>query len=333
MPTIGNTYAGLIDLYRQTDREGNAVPVLEILARSNNMIADAIVGECNQGASHLTTVRSGLPDGTWRRLYQGVQPTKGTTTQVKDATGMLVAWSELDAQLVDLARNPQQFRLNEATAKLQRLSQQVAETLLYGDASLQPERFTGLAPRFNDFDAGNGNQLVHGGATSGNGNTSIWFVTWGENTCHMLYPEGTMAGIKREDKGKCVKEAADGLYDVYRESFTWHCGLTVRDWRAISRVCNIRVADLRANAASGADLVDLMIDAYYRLDNPGMLGGKTVVYCSRNIASFLHKQAAHRANNTLTLENFEGRPVLTFLGHPVRREDAILETEAVVPNF
>lgn len=333
MPTIGNTYLGLLDLYKQTDRDGNAVPVLEILAQSNNMISDAVVAECNQGAEHLTTVRAGLPEGTWRRLYQGVQPTKGTTVQVKDGTGVLHAWSELDAELVEIARNPAAFRLNEARAKVHGLSQQMATALLYGDASLQPERFTGLAPRFNDFAAGNGGQLVHGGGTSGNTMASIWMITWGENSVHMLYPEGTKAGLSREDKGKTTRETQEGLYDVYREKFVWHAGLTVRDWRGVSAVRNIDVTALTATAASGADLTDLMVDMYYKHDNPGQPGGKTVIYASKTIATFLHKQAARRANVNLTLDNFEGRPILNFLGIPIRREDALLETEAVVPNY
>jgi hypothetical protein len=32
-------------------------------------------------------------------------------------------------------------------------------------------------------------------------NTSIWFMSWGENTAHMIYPEGMVAGFQHEDLG------------------------------------------------------------------------------------------------------------------------------------
>jgi hypothetical protein len=333
MPTIGNTYPGLLDLYRQQDDAGNITPVLEILAQNNNAIMDAVVVEANQGTSHLTTVRTGLPSGTWRRLYQGVVPTKSTTAQVRDTTGVLEDWSEVDAYLVELARNPQQFRANEARAHIHGLQQQVSSTLFYGNTDIHPERFMGLAPRFNDGAAGNGKQILTGGGT-GSTNTSIWFITWSENGTHLIYPEGTKGGLSREDKGKVTKEASNnGLYDVYREKFTWSVGLSVRDWRSVVRIANIDVNNLNSTGTgTSANLIDLMIDAYYRLDNPMQATGKTVIYASRTVQAFLHKQAANRANVNLTLDNFEGRPVLNFLGIPIRREDALLDTEAVVPN-
>jgi hypothetical protein len=212
--------------------------------------------------------------------------------------------------------------------------QECARTAVYGDVASEPEKFTGLAPRFNDPSAGNGEQLVDAGGT-GNVNSSIWFVTWGENSVHLLYPEGSRAGLSREDKGKSTKEVPDGsLYDVYREKFCWDVGLSVRDWRGVSRICNIDMDELggdpEAEGYAGADLIDLMIDGYYKLDNPNQPSGNTVIYTSRNVAANLHKQAANRKNMNLTLETYEGKPIVRFLGHPIRRLDALLETEAAI---
>lgn len=334
MATIGNTYLTLMDLYKMSDETREIADIIEILAMRNDILGDAPAIECNQGTTHLTTIRAGLPAPTWRKLYQGVQPTKGTTTQVKDATGMMEDWSEIDAKLVELAKNPAKFRLNEAKAHIEGLMQECARTTIYGDVAAEPEKFTGLAPRFSDPNAGNGEQLVNAGGTD-NVNSSIWFVTWGENSVHLLYPEGSKAGLSREDKGKDVKELSNGsLYDVYREKFCWDVGLSVRDWRGVSRICNIDMAKLggdpKATGYDGADLIDLMIDAYYKLDNPNQPSGSTVIYTSRNVAANLHKQAANRTNQNLQLTTYEGRPIVTFLGHPIRRLDALLETEATV---
>lgn len=330
MATVGNSYLSLADLRKQQNKNDEVADIIEIMAQQNDMIADAPTFECNEGNSHLTTMRAGLPEPTWRKIYQGVQPTKGTTTQVRDTTGFMEDWSEIDAKLVDKAKNPAKFRMNEGKAHIMGISHELASVMIYGDTATDPEKFTGLAARYNDTTADNGNQIVDAGGT-GSDNTSVWFVTWGEQTCHLLYPEGSELGIRRKDKGVETKENSDGsLYEVYREKFGMDVGMSVRDWRGISRVANIDISALTSDAATGANLIDLMIDAYYQLDNPGMANGNCVIYCSRTIAKFLHKQAMNKTNVELTLEEFAGRKVPMFLGHPIRRMDALLETEAQV---
>lgn len=330
MATIGNTYLSLADLRKQQNKNDEIADIIEIMAQQNDMFTDAPTFECNEGNSHLTTIRAGLPEPTWRKLYQGVQPTKGTTTQVRDTTGYLEDWSEIDAKLVEKSKNPQKFRMNEAKSHIMGIAHEVASTMIYGDTATDPEKFTGLAPRYNSTTADNGNQIVLGDG-AGSDNTSVWFVTWGEQTCHLLYPEGSPLGMNRKDLGVSTKEVSDGsLYEVYREKFCMDVGLSVRDWRGVARLANIDVSNLTADAATGTDLIDKMIDAYYRLDNPGMADRQAVIYCSRTIATFLHKQAMNKTNVELRLEEFAGRKVTTFLGLPIRRMDAILETEATI---
>jgi hypothetical protein len=330
MPTIGNSYLTLADLRRQTNRNDEVADIIEIMAQRNDFMMDAPAIECNQGHEHLTTIRSGLPTPTWRRLYEGVQPTKGTTAQVTDATGYMEDWSEVDAKLVERAKDPQKFRMNEAKAHLQGIANTAAFTVFYGNTATEPEKFDGLSVRYNDKNAPNGNQIIDAGGT-GSDNTSIWFITWGEGATHMLYPEGSPLGIQRDDIGKETKENTNGsLYQVYREKFSQDIGLSVRDWRQNARVANIDVSDLTSTGATGAKLIDLMIDAYYQLDNPGAADGNTVIYCSRTIARILHKQAMNANNVRLSIEDYGGRPTTMFLGHPIRRADALLETEARV---
>lgn len=337
MATIGNTYATLAALYRMQTADRDIADIIEVLGRRDHMIHDAPVIECNQGTSHLTTVRAGLPEPTWRMLYQGVQPTTGSEAAVQDTTGFMETWSEAEAKLVELAKNPQKYRMNKANAQIQGMMNACAETLLYGNVASEPEKFTGLAARFSDPAAGNGAQIVDGGG-EGSVNTSIYFVTWGEDSVHLLYPEGTRGGLQREDKGKQAKQLSSGaLYDVYWEKFTWDVGLSVPDWRGVARIANIDTAKLGGDIAvtgyDGADLIDLMTDAYYALDNPNQPGGNTVIYTDKTVAANLHKQASNRKNVNLTIEQVDGQPVVNFLGHPIRRMDSMLKTEATVTGF
>ena len=96
------------------------------------------------------------------------------------------------------------------------------------------------------------------------------------------------------------------------------------------RRVNIDISDLIAG--SGADLIDLMISANYKIDS--LQNGKGVWYVNRTIEAALHKQALTKvgAGGGLSFMNFEGQQILTFLGDPIRRTDSILNTEAAVTS-
>ena len=68
MATIGNSYVNLIDVYKQEDKNGDSVAVIEMLMEMNPILDDAMAIECNSGAKHLHTVRAGLPEVTWGML-------------------------------------------------------------------------------------------------------------------------------------------------------------------------------------------------------------------------------------------------------------------------
>lgn len=331
MAVVGNTYLTLADLFSRQDETKAIATIIEMLAEINPLLEDMPVVECNSGTRHLTTVRTGLPSATWRKLYEGVQPSKSTTRQVYDTVGSLEAWSEIDAKLVEISSDPAGTRLSEAQAFIEALSQTMATTLFYGDTASEPEKFLGLAPRFNDTGAENGSQIVKAGG-AGSDNTSIWFVVWGERTVHGLYPRGSRAGLQRDDKGKQTKDQADGsVFDVFREKFCWDMGLSLRDWRYVARVCNVDVTALSSDASTGADLHERMTEAYYRLHQRRIAGGRAAIYCNTRIKEFLHKQALKANNNTFVrLAEVDGEEKMSFLGLPIRECDAILNTEAAV---
>lgn len=333
MAVLASQYLTLADTRKRKDPNDQVAAIIEQLAQTNSVIPDATTIECNDGSSHLTSVRTGLPTATWRQLYQGVQPTKSTTAQVRDTVGMAEAWSEIDSKLVEMDADPAGLRLSEASAFLEGMNQAMESTVFYGDQATAPAKFTGFAPRFNSLSAANASQIVDAGGT-GSDNTSIWLVGWSPQTVSLLFPRGSQAGLQREDKGKGVKTNADGsLYDVHREKFTWDIGLTVRDWRFISRVANIDVSDLSPTAGTGANLMDQLVTAYWRLHRRRLMGGKFAIYCNATVMEFLDKQS-RRANSNVQLTwseaNGDSEPVLNFRGMPIRQSDAILNTEARV---
>lgn len=330
MGTLSTTNPTLADVAARMIADGKIDPqIVEMLNETNEVLDDMTVIEANGFTEHKTTVRSGLPAGTWRKLNYGVQPEKSRTVPVKDSMGMLETYAEVDKALADLNGNSAAWRLSEDRAFIEGMNQTMATTLFYGDSSADPEKFMGLAPRYNSLSAENAMNIVDAGGT-GSDNASIWLIVWGPNTCHTIFPKGSAAGLQSRDLGEhTLTDAAGGRYQGYRTHYKWDIGAVLRDWRYVVRIANIDVSDLTKNAASGADLIDLMTQALELVPNVGM--GRPAFYMPRKIRSFLRRQITNKvAASTLTMEEIAGKKVVAFDGVPCRRTDALLLTEARV---
>lgn len=330
MTTLATTHPTLLDVTKRLDPNGKIDTIAEILSQTNEVLDDAVFIEANGVTGHRTTIRSGLPTPTWRKLYGGVQPTKSRTVQVTDTIGMLEAYAEVDKALADLNGNTAAFRLSEDRAHIEGMNQELAASLFYADESTAPEEITGLAPRFNSQSAENGGNILTDAATpDSTDNTSIWLIVWGPNTAHMIYPKGSKAGLQIEDKGQVTIENVDGAggrMEAYRTHYRWDAGLSVRDWRYVVRI-NIDQEDLVKDAASGPDLIDLMTQALELV--PSLSMGRPAFYMNRTVRSFLRRQIVNKVKgSTLTMEEIAGKKVVAFDGVPCRRCDAITNAES-----
>ena len=189
MATLSANNPTLIDVASRLDPTLNIDKIVELLAATNPVLNDMTFMEGNLPTGHKTTVRTGLPGVTWRKLYGGVQPSKSRTAQVTDSCGMLEAYAEVDKALADLNGNAAAFRLSEDKAFIEARSQEMASTLFYGNETTEPEAFTGFAPRYNSLSAQNGDNIVNASG-SGSDNTSIWLVVWGAQHLPRHLPEG-----------------------------------------------------------------------------------------------------------------------------------------------
>lgn len=325
---IVGTKLTLADWAKRVDPDGSVPIIAEILNETNEILDDMPWVEGNLPTGHRGTVRGGLPTPTWRLLNYGVQVTKSQTKQIDDLCGMLEDYGEVDKDLADLNGNTNEFRLSEDRAHIEGMSQAFASALIYGNQATDPEKITGFAPRFNDLSADNADNIVVGGGSDDGGSTSIWLVVWGENKIHGIFPKGSKAGLQNQDLGEVtLEDAVGGKYQGYRAHYQWKPGLHMKDWRYVVRIPNIDVSALTKDASAGSDLIDLMVQA---VEIPPDLGGKPVWYCNKTIRSFLRRQITNRDNVNLTFDSVAGKKVLAFDEIPVRRVDAILNTEGVV---
>lgn len=333
MATLGGTtYQTFVDLARRLDPDGKIALIAEIMQQYNEILDDMLWKEGNLPTGEKTTIRTGLPTPTWRKLNYGVQPSKSTTAQIVDTCGMLEAYSEIDKDLADLNGNSAEFRLSEDRGQLEGMNQTLANALFYGDASVNSEKITGLAPRYPGL---TGNYRTKANVIDGGGraadNTSIWLVHWGPETMYGIYPKGSMGGFQHRDLGEQTlwdNQTPPGKYQGYRTHYKWDCGLTVRDWRFQVRIANISVGALTKDASAGANLIDLMVQAFEIL--PAKQMGTPVFYCNKTIKSFLRRQMANKTNARLSFDEVMGKHVLSFDGVPVRRVDQISNAETAL---
>jgi len=344
MPTISaTTHPTLLDYTKRQDPDKSIATIVESLAQTNEVLEDMVHLEGNLETGHRTTVRSGLPAPTWRKLYGGVQPTKSETIQVTDTIGMMEAYAEVDKQLADLNGNTAAFRMSEDMAHIEGMNQEFTKTLFYGDEGTDVEEFTGFRARFNDKNADVGTNILSGAsfggaAVDGNDNASLYLVVWGPNTCHGIYSKGSQMGLSKEDKGQVTIEdvtgdGTGGRMEAYRTHYKWCCGLSVRDWRYIVRV-QFAVGDLALDGSSryDFDLVEAMSDACELV--PSLSMGRASFYCNRKTKQYLRRIMVDKVKqSTLGMDQIGGKSQLVFDGIPIRKVDALLEDESAISNI
>lgn len=338
MATIGFNALTLTDWAKRVDPSGDGIsPVVELLNQSNEILMDMPWMEGNLPTGHRTTVRTGLPGVAWRKLNYGVPQSKATTVTVDDACGMLEAFGQVDKDLAELNGTTAAFRLSESVAFIEAMNQTMASTLFYGDSEQNPERFLGLAPRYSTISgATNGQNILSAGTVTGGDGTSIWLLGWGDNTVHGIFPKGSAAGLQHEDLGlDTVTDAVGGKYRAYLDRYQWKCGLALRDWRYVVRGANIDVSALVADTAgTTVRIIELMSRMIDRIPNFGSC--RPTFYMNRTVFSMLRVHALNRSSNALSLEQAMdqfGNPIrggLSFMGIPIRRVDAITNSEAQI---
>jgi hypothetical protein len=339
----------LLDWAKRTDPDGSAPIIANLLSQTNEILTDATYVQGNLPTGHRVTISTGLPTVYYRALNEGIPTSKATTAQVDEACAILEARSEVDIDLAALNGNSAEFRLGEARMFIEAMNQKMASALFYGNPATDPKEFLGLAPRYSDPSAGNGQNILLGGGATADKQTSIYLVCWSDQTCFCPFPKGSNAGLLQEDLGRQTSYDAGGTgkrMEVMAERFQWKSGLVVKDWRYAVRIANIgtdavndanAITDLGGtmapNETSYNNILHLMMKAIARLPNPNM--GRCAFYLNRTVFAGLMRTALEKSTSVLNIESAAtqfGKPgaMLSFMGIPIRQCDAITNTEEVI---
>lgn len=349
MATLGNTYLNLIDAMKASPDNKTIAAVAELLALTNPILDDAITVEANSGTKHMHSIRTGLPSVAWGALYQGVPQSKSSRQTVEDTTGFLEGSMAVDTRLIELFKSrASALKMSEAMAFTEAMNQEMATGIFYHDTTATPEKFKGLGARYGTLNGGGaGNQIVDAGGV-GSDNASVWFVTWSEWATHLIHPEGTPIGIKREvNENQRVLDALGNPYRADEETYRWHIGLSVRDWRYNARIANIDMSDLQAGTV---DIYKFMRSAYYKLHSrrmsrvganikngdPTVPTSRIAIYMNRDVLEAMDVASNNNRGGVtdnfvrLTRAEVDGKEVMSYRGIPIRETDALLNTEARV---
>lgn len=325
-----NDFPTMADVAKRTDPDGGIASIVEVLAKQVPELQDAAMQEGNLDTGHRITTRMALPSVSWRLANQGIAASKSLTAQVDEVCGQVAALSHVDPDVAKLGGNEIAFRASEDSAFVSAMGYEVATGLWYHNLATNPEKFEGLSPRLGLSTGEYGGQIVKSQvATSGSNCASAWWVTWGPKGVYFIFPKGQKAGLDHQDMGlQMITDPAGKRFPAWESVWKWNVGVCVEDYRQIVRVANIYVAGI---LETGTLFLQDLTKGYHQLHNPDM--GRTILYLNRKIATYLHEQAIlGAAQSTLLFERdfATGKPVLMFMGCPVRVTDSLLSTEAAI---
>lgn len=330
MATLKHDVPNILDVSTQFTSDGKPLPIAEILTKRKPVFSDMPWQESNTTNGHKIAVETELPNAVLRKINQGVAPSAGRANQITEATAEFASLGQCDKALADLSANPTLFRTRKNGRHIEAIGQKFEDQFFNGTA-VTPEGFVGVKERYSSLSGTLKRQVINAGGSSGTDLTSIFVVGWGTESVYGIYTKGTKAGIGHTDYGEeLVDDGNGGKYPAYRDWFSLTGGIAVEDPRAIVRVCNIDLTNLKVAPTPGTDLVlvNELIKATHRLEKLGMV--RPVIYCNRDIYEWLDVQAANRTILALKHAELGGQEVTTFRGIPIRETDALGWDESVV---
>jgi hypothetical protein len=339
----------LADLTSRMDGADKQAYIAEMLSQSIALMQDMPFKEGSEIFGHEFAFRTSIPQGSWRYLNSGTAYGKSTTGKSRIGMGSLTGYSQIDKLLATASGNVPMFRKNEDVAFIEGMGQTYEQTLWYGNTATNPASFMGFATFYNTITqttAQNAVNVIDGGG-SGNNNSSVWLVCWGDRTVFGVYPRGSKAGLVSEDLAD-TRAAYDNLgnpYEAWTTYFEHNGGLCPQDWRQVARIANI---DVTSAGLAGPNAYDLFLGLSSMVMLPPMLtkessgitetdapgdpapGIRPVMYTNRTVRFWMDAQGMRDRNVLYTPDKSAGVVQDMFRGIPVKISDRLLTTEGQV---
>lgn len=331
-PTMIDIVKGKVD--GKFDRD-----VVELALESNENLGHFVTLPCNDGDHDTTTIRTGIPESAWTSFYEGVQPSKGSKTQVTNSCGHLEALLQVDARLIKTQEDAEQELGDEAYAQGESMGNEVLSSVFYGNTKVNGKKFNGLTPVYSKLPTATTTdkeaqyytieckRSAAGTAGRDAALRSIWLIGHGRMGTALIYPKGTSAGLQRGAVTDQTVTTADGKrLRVKEQFFDWTVGCRVKDFRKNVRICNIESNNLDTLAV---DLGEYMLKAYVRVNKTGV---NLKWYMPKDIYEYLVIKTRRdvKSGGNFGFAEFDGKVILHFQGIPIFTEEALNVNEEAV---
>ena len=325
-------YPTLVDVASRTDAYGEIAPIAEVLSQNNAILKHVRFKECNMTEGYKHSIRTGIPEPTWRGMYEGVQPTKSTTASVVDVTSNVEMYTEVDMDLANINGNSAKWRLSEQAPSLQGMANAVAQALYYGDNDKDIRKFTGLATRYNTLkktvpcskNCISAKPSDYAGGQDGF--TSVFIVN--RSQFIGLYPKGSRMGLQHTDKGQVTIDApVGGRMEACRDHYKWQVGAARMAWPGLARVCNIPMKGGLVDL-SPDQLIKTLIVAKNRI--PASLRKDLVMLMPTEVFTALEISALDKSSSCVKIVEAANQFQTNFFQIPMEADDAISLTEAEI---
>lgn len=313
----------LADVINETTPSGGIADIVEIFNQNNEFLPDAPMVQSNDMHSHISYIRSRMPNVHGGRLInRGADTTTAASTPKRESIAILERWIPIDERVVEDSPDQQKTRSNQTKPVLEKMMQELTRQMIYGSQAVDQSELDGFFTRFNDL--GMDNVATAGGS----GGSSLLLIEWGEDKTYMVYPRGAKdAGIEFDDKSKIPWRDPDGKpYDAYVSKVLALFGLSVDDPRTVQRIANFTAGGSTTNLLSAGGHHDL-IRAKNRLPSAGR---NAVIYVNREMKSQFDIWAVDKSNGFYMMQNITGQPLAYFQEMPIRMVEQMLQTESEV---
>ena len=331
----------------RTDPTGKLFTLVNLLSQNNGILEDCQAVECNSGNAHEFTQVVKLPAPTRRQYNNGIIATMAGAQRQITTCIMYNDLVKIDDGLARLNGNLNELRAQEDSLHLEAMGQQAASDLFYGNRATDPSQLQGFSSIYSTVNSATSNiatNVIDCGGT-GSTNFSIWLVGWGPKQIHTLFPNGMPSGMQHIDKGLDLafdSNTPQGQFYAWQTWLEWNIGLCIEDWRYCVRACNIDYTLL--GSGTGANIIGTLAAMVLRppvvpagvgpvqtSDDPARVTmARWAFYLNRTALLALDLQAQNKTNVLLKMDEWDGHPILTYRGIPLRCVDALTVAEARV---
>lgn len=335
MATIDNNKYSLAHVMGAATSDGAMIELADVISQQNELIPRIPFFPSNMPFENKSRRNVTQFEPSARVANEGAVVGVNEHEQVTDTLIRFETEIAVDELALKGINDPSMWFTEQVEETAMGFGKKVADQFIDGDFAADPgKEFNGLRLRSNSLptvatDTSDRFYNVIAGGGSGADNTSIYLVGLGKRGVHGIYFKNGQAGLQINRKGRQrVLDASGNPYWAETAQMLWDCGLVATQHRKYGRICNIDNSALTLDAASGANISQLMIQLVNHVVMDPSL--QYVWLANNKIKTYFHTQRDAKSNVQIGWEEDNGIKSPTFAGFPILRMDTIGIADALV---